>query len=103
MQSTLTQTAPFPELLLYPLAAPSLFSSFQCSEMLGSSCRGKLSDLSCHRLTAGKALPQQYPQSGKKGNTHLRLSSRHFAISSGVSSLIRLVPGAWLFNIIKTN
>lgn len=30
------------------------------------------------------------------GSTHLRLSSRHFAISSGVSSLILLVPGAWL-------
>lgn len=42
-------------------------------------------------------------------NTNLRLSSLHLAISSGVSSLILLVPGAWLCsqdtnkNINKSN
>lgn len=42
-------------------------------------------------------------------NTNLRLSSLHFAISSGVSNLILLVPGAWLCsqdtnkNINKSN
>lgn len=35
-------------------------------------------------------------------NTDLRLSSLHFAISSGVSSLILFAPGAWLWGNTKT-
>lgn len=53
----------FPEQLPFPLAAPLLSSSFRCSEVLGSSCKSKLSNLSRRRQTARKCC---------RGNIHIQ-------------------------------
>lgn len=83
-----TQTAPSPGPLPSPPASPSLSSSSQCSAESGSFWKDHRNTL-C-RLEVGTC-------SFNTGvvQTDLRRSSLHFAISSGVSSLILLAPGTW--------